>query len=404
MDFIHTQIKNVMTCRLPSVIRFLAKRNVMVVKLLQSLAGLENMSDEVNDVIRLNVDHVLYSDDEIDYKQLLNITNKYKITLDSLTPINAGMIAIVFSGIDRDGKRVVVKMKRKNIKPRLITSYGQFKSVHNVLFYFMNYFFAETFANFDSFIRTEEFMLTQCEFESEIKAMVYTRNNISQYGDDIVIPMCYNDEHDRRINTDFIVMEFIDGKSCFDVEDKHKIKLVELLVTYMGITGLLIDVGHADLHPGNIIVTSHNDTVKLGIIDFGMNMNTSDPLLREFTIACMNASTSSEPVDVLKSFSKFTIPQLDTSRLTFDEYAGLNSKFELFVHNMSEGILCENDVRLITDEIRPFSKHKQIVISQLFVRYVMSASMLQSTIRLLVQDKQVLAAAYKRATKVIMSY
>ena len=402
MDYISAKIKNFIVSSVPSVIRFVTKHNVMAIKVLQSMAGISNMPNEINDLIRLNVNHVLYSDDEIDYKQLLNIINKYKITLDSLTPINAGMVAIVFSGMNCENKRVVVKMKRKNIKSRIIKSFKQFKYIYNVAFYFMYYFFAEAFANIDSFIKTEDFILTQCEFENEINAMEYTRINISQYEDDIVIPMCYNDEHDR-INTEFIMMEFIDGRSCFDIEDKHKIKLVELLVKFMSITGTLIDVGHADLHPGNIIVITHNDIVKLGIIDFGMHVNTSDPLLREFAITMINVATGSKQ-DVLKIFSKFLDPPFDVSILKTDEYKHLNAKVELFVHRSTEGILCENDVILLVDEFRHFSRDKQIVASYIFIKYIMSASMMQSTIRLLIKDEQVLASTYKRALKVIMSY
>ena len=116
-------LKTIFISYLPMFINYMSQKNVMITKLLQSMAGIENMPKEINDIIKKNTDNVYYTKDEIDYELLLKIVSKYNITLDSIIPINSGMIAIVFSGVNAEKKRIVIKIKRIDIQKRIAHSY-----------------------------------------------------------------------------------------------------------------------------------------------------------------------------------------------------------------------------------------------------------------------------------------
>lgn len=92
-------LKRLLMDQLPSFVNYMVVKNVMFTKLLQSMAGIDNMPHEIDEIIKKNTNHVNYTDDEIDFKMLVKVISDYKITLDSLTPINSGMVAIVFSGV-----------------------------------------------------------------------------------------------------------------------------------------------------------------------------------------------------------------------------------------------------------------------------------------------------------------
>ena len=117
------------------LIEIIAKYNILVVKILQSMSGIDWFPEDIKAFTKQQTNKVYYSDDEIDYKQLLDIISRYRITLDSLTPINSGMVAIVYSGVNREGQRVVIKTKRANIYNRIKTSYDQVACIYNMMSY-----------------------------------------------------------------------------------------------------------------------------------------------------------------------------------------------------------------------------------------------------------------------------
>lgn len=394
---------------LPDIIHFASRQNVMFVKLMQSLAGIKNMPNDINAIIKQNTNHVYYSDDEIDHKLLLHITNKYNIKLDQLEPINSGMVAIVFSGVDKNNKRVIIKIKRKNIKSRIENGYKSLNRLYTIISYMVYPFrmFDEALLNIRSFIESKDYILTQCEFNSEINAMNSIRKTISEYNKDIIIPLCYNDDDDRE-DTQFIIMEFIDGTTCFDIDDKYKKAACELLFMFTFTTSFCGEMYHSDLHPGNLLVMTNGDKVKLGIIDYGMNIVATDAI-RNFSHGCLNLLIEHEddPTkirDALKFSVNLTTPPLELDKLTKDEYDRLNVCFYDLVQSCGNGELDEATMHRALKAVRETTKSDSIVLSTDMIKYAMGLSMMQSSARLLVDNDKEIATIIKKTLRVVMSY
>jgi predicted unusual protein kinase regulating ubiquinone biosynthesis (AarF/ABC1/UbiB family) len=391
--------------RLPDILEYASKRNVMVIKLLQSLAGINGMPDKVNTLIRQNTNRVYYTDDEIDYKLLSQITSKYKIILDDHEPMNSGMIAIVFSGVNSKNERVIIKIQRKGIKARIAEGYKSISALHRFMYRILYPFrrFDEILTNIKSFVESKDYILTQCEFKSEIYAMNSIRKTVSEYNQDIVIPICYNDETDN----DFIVMEFIEGKSCFDIDESQKQQVCRLMFLFTFITCYLGEVGHSDMHPGNIIVIINGDKIKLGIIDFGMNIVMSENL-KNWSILCLNWVVENEDnpgkeVDLLKDSSYLIEPPVPLDKLTSEQYSLLNERVCYLVKSAGDGDLDETKLHLTVKAIREVLNCDNIVLSMDLVKYAMGVSMLQSSGRLLIKDPKETGDAIKYAVRAVMA-
>lgn len=394
---------------LPAFMNHMVSKNVMFTKLLQSMAGIENMPQEINDLIRKNTDKVHYTDEEIDYKLLLKVVSDYKITLDSLVPINSGMVAIVFSGLNADKKRVIVKIKRNNIRERIKDGYVQFSRIYNVVST-MAYPFGcleEILVNIKSFIESRDYILTQCNFDNEIEAITVTKDTVEQYTKDIVIPTIYNSEQDRT-DTEFIIMDLIEGTTCYDVDEKYKEQACELIFLFTFITSYFSEIYHTDLHPGNIFCIPDGDKCKIGVIDFGMNVHANDEI-RTFSHGCLNGlieidNGNTTNLDILQHCAKTTVPPMDLEHMGPEQYNHLNSLFIKLVETVGDGKLDEKALHTAIDGIRKVVKSRTIVLSDDIIKYAMGLSMLQSSARLLVGDKKKLSNIIKKALREVMNY
>jgi predicted unusual protein kinase regulating ubiquinone biosynthesis (AarF/ABC1/UbiB family) len=402
-EFLKTLVIN----RLPNFINHIVRQNVMFTKLLQSMAGIENLPGEVKEIIKQNTDKVYYSEDEIDYKLLLKVVSDYKITLDSLTPINSGMVAIVFSGVNADNKRVVVKIKRNNIKERIKDGYKQFARIYNLVSFFACGLIDEILVNIKSFIDSRDYILTQCNFENELIAISITKDTIEEYTKDIIIPAVHNIEQDR-IDPEFIIMDFIEGTTCYNVAECYKEQACELISKFTFITSYFSDIYHTDLHPGNILCMVDGEKCKIGVIDFGMNVKATDEI-RAFSHGCLNGlieldNGNTKNLDLLKHCVNTTVPPIDIDQMSSEQYANLNSLFMDLVATVGNGKLDETALHMAIDGIRNVTKSKTIVLSDDIIKYAMGLSMLQSSARLLVGDKKQLSNIIKKALKEVMSY
>lgn len=394
---------------LPTFMNHIVSKNVMFTKLLQSMAGIENMPEEINEIIRKNTDKVHYTEDEIDYKLLLKVVSDYKITLDSMVPINSGMVAVVFSGLNADKQRVIVKIKRNNIRERIKDGYLQFSRIYNVvstIVYPFGYL-DEILMNIKSFIDSRDYILTQCNLDSEIRAITMTKDIVEQYTQDIVIPNIYNNEQDR-IDTEFIIMDFIEGTTCYNIDEKYKEQACELIFRFTFITSYFSEVYHVDLHPGNIFCIPDGDKCKMGVIDFGMNLDANDEI-RTFSHGCLNGlieidNGNTTNIDILKHCSKTTIPPMDLKHMSLEQYKHLNDLFVKLVETVGDGKLGEKALHTAIDGIRKVVKSRTIVLSDDIIKYAMGLSMLQSSARLLVGDKKKLSNLVKKALREVMSY
>ena len=405
-------LKTIFISYLPMFINYMSQKNVMITKLLQSMAGIENMPKEINDIIKKNTDNVYYTKDEIDYELLLKIVSKYNITLDSIIPINSGMIAIVFSGVNAEKKRIVIKIKRIDIQKRIAHSYLFLTRIYNLFNVCLgNIDRVRDFLNyFRSFIETKHYILSQCNFTNEINAMLESSKLVKRYNNPVIIPVVYNLDNDID-NSEFIIMDFIDGITLFELtaqnNDNHSEIACSLLGDFAFLTCYFGDIYHTDLHPGNILLIRDGDKLNIGIIDFGMNMLVTDNT-RKYNHELMNTFikliNGDLNVDVLHICKDMTIPKIDVTILSKDEYTRLNNCFIEIINEMFDGNLDDRILFRILEDIKYISKIKHMVIIDDFVKQMMGLSMMNSSIKLLVPDKIKLKKIWKKCGLKIMSY
>ena len=110
-----------------SITNKLIQINILYVKIFQAFALNNNIIDyKINNTLTRFVDNAPWTNNEIDYKTLLILEDEHDVIFEKpLTPINSGMISLVFKGKSRNtGETIVVKIKRLNIEDNLKLAIG----------------------------------------------------------------------------------------------------------------------------------------------------------------------------------------------------------------------------------------------------------------------------------------
>jgi predicted unusual protein kinase regulating ubiquinone biosynthesis (AarF/ABC1/UbiB family) len=271
------------------------------VKVFQALSfSKEMISEELNNKMIRYTDNVPWGNEDIDQELLDKVKKKYNITFRGGYdfPIRSGMISLIYKGV-RQGKDVILKMKRKDIANRLE------EAVDNLLFVIYLFSFIPDY-DFDipKIIRENtEMILNQTDFIEEMKNTKLIRKNC-EHLKYVKIPEVY-EEVTEEFN-DVILMNFIDGERI----DKIKVGEYESYakqVVKFGLTTLLIHgVVHGDLHSGNIIfIKDDNDKkypYKIGVIDFGIIMRIGCEYKNELIDVITNYLTETGEATIDKVF------------------------------------------------------------------------------------------------------
>ena len=289
------------------------KHNIIFIKVFQALSSNEFFEKKFNNHLKQCTNHANFYKEDQDEALLATILQTYDIELYQNKPINSGMIALAYKGkINKTNTDVIIKMKRKNIKKRLVSGYEEFRFWYKIIRWVS--FNSDMMNSISSFIDTEEYIVSQCDFEQEIVAMKRTKREISKTVEKlkikglekIVIPSVYNHDDESR----FIVIEFLAGVSCFEAENKYDTLYT---LSSFGLTSIFVNSHfHTDLHPGNIICM---DNGQLGIIDFGMTVEVSSKLNSGFMgviqILMGNINSNDKSADYLSCFTQMVEPPLD---------------------------------------------------------------------------------------------
>jgi predicted unusual protein kinase regulating ubiquinone biosynthesis (AarF/ABC1/UbiB family) len=279
----------------------LSHLNILYVKVFQALSfSKEMISEELNNKMIRYTDNVPWGNEDIDQELLDKVKKKYNITFRGGYdfPIRSGMISLIYKGV-RQGKDVILKMKRKDIANRLE------EAVDNLLFVIYLFSFIPNY-DFDipKIIRENtEMILNQTDFIEEMKNTKLIRKNC-EHLKYVKIPEVY-EEVTEEFN-DVILMNFIDGERI----DKIKVGEYESYakqVVKFGLTTLLIHgVVHGDLHSGNIIfIKDDNDKkypYKIGVIDFGIIMRIGCEYKNELIDVITNYLTETGEATIDKVF------------------------------------------------------------------------------------------------------
>jgi len=250
-------------------------------------------------------------------------------------PLAAASLGQVHRAWMRDGRAVVVKVQRPNIRGTIIEDLealeeaAEFIDSHT-----------DTGKRYEFSLILSEFrrsLMRELDFKREGDNLLKLRESLSEY-ETIVIPKPVEDYTSSRVLT----MDFIPGKKITDVSP---IRLVEIDGMKLSedlwrayLKQILVDgFFHADPHPGNVFLTEDD---RIALIDLGMVSHVSvgmrEQLLRMFvaiaegrgeevadiTISLGEARESFDKIefkrrvsDLVTRHSDSTLDQIDTGRI-----------------------------------------------------------------------------------------
>ena len=242
----------------------LSKINMFYVKMFQAISSDNNvLSTDIQEYLSKYTDNVPYSDVDVD-TSYLDIVNKYNFKLGSPTPINSGVMSLVYEIYNNENEKFIMKVKRKNIDRRLEESIEEMRFIINIISY-LPYFNAMNLR--DIFNENVESFIEQLDFNKEVTNMEHFKEK-NKHVDYIEIPSVMKDV--TNYNKNVIIMSYIEGKKLSQLNDNEKDKYCELLAKF-GVKCVFFDgVYHGDLHQGNLLFMKNGDEYMIGVLDFGV--------------------------------------------------------------------------------------------------------------------------------------
>ncbi len=271
MEFIGYLILQDYDEMIEGILTRLSKLNILYVKVFQALSfSKELVSERLNNKMIKYTDHVPWTKEDLNHEMLDKVKKKYNITFKGGYdfPIRSGMISLIYKGV-RNGKDVILKMKRKDIVNRLDEAIDNLLFIIYLLSFIPNYDF-----DIPRIIKENTDMIrNQTDFIQEMRNTMLIRKNCERLKY-VKIPEVY-EEITHEFN-DVILMEFIKGERIDNISLKEYDYYAKQVVKF-GLTTLLIHGAvHGDLHGGNIIFIKDVDDkkypYKIGVIDFGIIM------------------------------------------------------------------------------------------------------------------------------------
>lgn len=180
-------------------------------------------------------------------------------------PLAAASLAQVHRAYMRDGRAVVVKVQRPNIRERIVEDlealeeFALFMDAHTEL--------GKRYEFGNMLLGLRKSLLQELDFKSEANNLVMFAENLREF-ERIIVPEPILDYSTSRLLT----MEYIPGKKITDVSPLRLMEIDgpgladELFRAYL--QQILVDgVFHADPHPGNVFLT---DDERIALLDLGM--------------------------------------------------------------------------------------------------------------------------------------
>jgi predicted unusual protein kinase regulating ubiquinone biosynthesis (AarF/ABC1/UbiB family) len=354
----------------------LRDENILFTKIFQSLANSSNVQcvPELKAELQHYSANTSYTESEIDYETLDQIEQAYNLQIDRRV-INSGMIALVFKGYDADGTPVIIKLKRRDITNRLK------KACESVvaLYKFISYWYPKNIyvRVLKPFITNIDDIIEQCDFACEISNMKKAKEDYEPL-DFIKIPIVYNES---PTETDYIVMEFIDGTHTLPdaTTEDERLEYMEKFGTFTTYAVLYNALQHTDLHSGNILFTPTG----LGIIDFGMATQLSDEI-HEVILSIAEIIRDQTPlheIDVIDSFKDIFVPPLNKAEIT--DIVRVEDIIISIAQPLADNI--DLDELNITDSIEVLAQHlgRDIVLNKDVYKIILGLSMMSGKINIM---------------------
>ena len=114
----------------------LEKVNIVYIKIFQSFClEKEILNNDERDYLMKYTDQVPYNNNDIDFSILEKLEKEYDILIENKTPINSGIIGVVFKGINKkdDNKKVVIKLLKNQIKEKYVEAFSEIETIISYL-------------------------------------------------------------------------------------------------------------------------------------------------------------------------------------------------------------------------------------------------------------------------------
>ena len=250
---------------LSGILEDLSALNIFYVKMIQWIADAQVNNYDIIKKYTCNVEYTESEIDTISLLQLLNYKNNNcdKLVIDSFVPIKSGTISLIFTGQIND-KNVIIKILRKNIEKKLHNAIDMFTSLGYIT---SRLPYLKKLNIYNIINNNKTILLDQLDYDKEIKNMqkCLESNINNKY---IKIPYVYGEY--TQIQKNVIVMEYLDGKTIYDLNeeecDSYHSGLNKFIYHSMFESGFM----HGDMHPGNVLFLPNN---VIGIIDFGIGFD-----------------------------------------------------------------------------------------------------------------------------------
>ena len=329
-------------------------------------------------------DNVPYHNDEIEYEFLNSLEEKYGITLENIEPINAGIVGLAFSGINKEENdaKVIIKILKKDITNKINNALQEL-----LLAGYISQFipFLNNLNLYKLILDNKESFCNQIDFIKEannIELFASKNKNLSCYR----FPKVYKNITNEYNN--IIVMENIKGLTINEVkimDQSIKDEFGKLFVKFGLINLLYNNAVHNDLHSGNIFFYKNENGLlipqyQLGLIDFGIcsfPSKENQNIYYTFLVEVMINKNYRDVESMLKGIinEKESYYLLDNKSIFNNEVTKCFEKFE------SKDL----DVNFLFDLGKIFKKYK-FTFTQEFHEIIMSCCMVNNLAKELCSD------------------
>jgi predicted unusual protein kinase regulating ubiquinone biosynthesis (AarF/ABC1/UbiB family) len=276
-EALDTESRKVDPCKLEQLPKDLENLGPAYVKLGQFLSSRGDMMPpeyiEALERLQENVKPFAFEDAEQIVQKELGVRISKAFMSFEKEPVGSASLGQVHRATLRDGRDVVVKIQRPNIKEEIIEDLDVFNEIAEFLQAHTEagkkYLLDELMSEF------RKFVLRELNYKNEQQNLKILAENLREF-EQIIVPEPIEDYTTSAI----ITMDFIKGTKVTSITPLRKMdidgkRLADTLFhSYM--KQIVIDgFYHADPHPGNIFITGDN---RIAILDLGMVGYLSDSL------------------------------------------------------------------------------------------------------------------------------
>jgi len=233
--------------------------NVTYIKIIQGICVNSLIfNDKQKDYLLKYTNQVPYTINEKN-DDILNKLEEEGIIFNSREPINAGIVALVYTGTYKEND-IVIKVLKRDIDKKLETAIQDLHLIGYILSFipYIKNLNVKDFIDDNSNIIWE-----QINFMNELKNINYWLK-FSNKVDYLKVPNAYSEITNKYNNV--LVMDFIEGKDINKLSNEEKYKYAKIIGNINFMAAFFYGIGHSDMHSGNIMFLED----KIGLIDFGI--------------------------------------------------------------------------------------------------------------------------------------